>query len=389
MDRVYSGILRWFHPDLWQLEKDYSYQPTVSVIIPCFNEGRVVYDTIESVVHSDYPAEKLEVIAVDDCSRDDSYVWIKKAAADFPNVFAHQTPVNSGGKDGATMYGFRRSVGDVILLTDSDTLFDADTVKELVVCLSDPTIGAAAGSVRVRNQNQSLIAAFQAYTYFIVFELTKTAQSFMRTVACCSGAMLTIRRHLLVEIQKELEERHWFGIPVHDGEDRFITHRVILKGWGTYTNPAAKCWTAAPATFTEYFKQQLRWRRTGLRDFFFTVRTLHRHLDLHPGAIYGYLIQPLATFIPLIAGFYAAMSGELLEVSIVGLVSFFLSAVIAAFFLNKYDPEHAIKTPIKLALCATLWALNTVFLTILAMFTLDQAGWVTRDQKPKEEKAVV
>jgi cellulose synthase/poly-beta-1,6-N-acetylglucosamine synthase-like glycosyltransferase len=62
------------------------YQPTVSVLMPCFNEGKTVYETIESISKSNYPAEKFEVIAQDDCSVDDSYEWMLKAQRDFTNI---------------------------------------------------------------------------------------------------------------------------------------------------------------------------------------------------------------------------------------------------------------------------------------------------------------
>src|SRR5208337_3313241 len=65
-----------------KVKKDYTYQPAVSVLMPCYNEGKTVYETIESISKSDYPSDKFEVIAQDDCSVDDSYKWILKAQRD-------------------------------------------------------------------------------------------------------------------------------------------------------------------------------------------------------------------------------------------------------------------------------------------------------------------
>ena len=66
-----------------KIKKDYSHQLTVSVLMPCFNEGKTVYQTIESISRSNYPNDKFEVIAQDDCSVDDSYEWMLKAQRDF------------------------------------------------------------------------------------------------------------------------------------------------------------------------------------------------------------------------------------------------------------------------------------------------------------------
>src|ERR1700685_1013273 len=69
-----------------KIRKDYSWQPTVSVLLPCYNEGRTVYNSIESISKSNYPTEKFEVIPQDDCSVDDSYEWMIKAQRDFANI---------------------------------------------------------------------------------------------------------------------------------------------------------------------------------------------------------------------------------------------------------------------------------------------------------------
>src|SRR5262245_28084217 len=60
------------------------YEPTVSVIIPMFNEGKGIYSTVLSLLGQEYPANKLSVVVVDDCSTDDSLVWARKAEAQHP-----------------------------------------------------------------------------------------------------------------------------------------------------------------------------------------------------------------------------------------------------------------------------------------------------------------
>lgn len=78
------------------IPRDWEYRPKVSVMISCFNEGRAVYETIKSISNSDYPQTKLEIIAFDDCSSDDSYEWMQKAAADFVGVTVKRNAKNQG-----------------------------------------------------------------------------------------------------------------------------------------------------------------------------------------------------------------------------------------------------------------------------------------------------
>jgi hyaluronan synthase len=80
---VLAGLLRMSSKGLL---KDYSFQPTVSILLPCFNEGKTVYETVESICKSNYPPDKFEIIARDDCSKDDSYEWLLKAKQDFTNI---------------------------------------------------------------------------------------------------------------------------------------------------------------------------------------------------------------------------------------------------------------------------------------------------------------
>src|SRR5580698_8202589 len=78
-------ILQLAHPST-KIRKDYSFEPAVSVVMSCYNEGKTVYETIESISKSNYPPDKFEIIAQDDCSADDSYEWMLKAQRDFTNI---------------------------------------------------------------------------------------------------------------------------------------------------------------------------------------------------------------------------------------------------------------------------------------------------------------
>ena len=127
------------------------------------------------------------------------------------------------------------------------------------------------GRVGVRNPNDSVITGIQAVIYYSAFQLYKIPENWTRSVCCISGCLFAIRRELLLEIEPAIRARNWFGIPVNQGEDRFLTHQTLLRGYGTYINNDALCWTTVPNTLSVLFKQQLRWRRSIVRDFFYTL----------------------------------------------------------------------------------------------------------------------
>jgi len=282
-----------------QIQKDYSYQRTVSVLMPCFNEGKTVYETIESISKCNYPNEKFEVIAQDDCSVDDSYEWVLKAQRDFTNIRIHtgRNAVNSG-KARTVCNALQHSAAEIIISIDSDCIFHKDAIRELTACFSEPRIGSVGGRVGVRNPNDNIITGIQTVIYFSAFQLYKIPENWTRSICCISGCLFAIRRELLQEIEPAIRARHWFGIPVNQGEDRFLTHQTLLRGYGTYINIDALCWTTVPNTLSVLFKQQLRWRRSIVRDFFYTLRTLPQHVwKLHPNTVFTLVLTPLGALV--------------------------------------------------------------------------------------------
>lgn len=381
-----ASLLKWVHPDKYRVKMDYTLKPTVSILLPCFNEGAAVYDSIKSIRASDYPAEKLEIIAVDDCSVDDSYRWMQKAAADFENVQVHKNPVNMGkGKTMIRALGYSKS--EMVISIDSDTVFAPDTVTELMACFADPEIGAVGGVVGLLNVNDNFLTMFQAFQYYLGFRLYKIAENWTKTVGCIAGPLFAVRRHVLQEVAPLVEKRNWFGVHVTDGEDRFLTHMIVLKGWGTYVNTKAQCWTTAPSDLKKYFHQQLRWKRSPVRDFLLTIRLLPAHLRLNSPwtVLYVYLFLPLTLFGMLFRIAVAAYVNPLFWIDPLMICAYMGLAIIVSLCIKKYSPEQTIENPFKLAVFGVWWIVSSLFLTTLSFLTLDSGDWGTRSKVAEPE----
>lgn len=253
-------------------------------------------------------------------------------------------------------------------------------IRELMAALGDSRIGACGGPVGVRNPNDNSLTVFQVYFYFFWFKLAKIAESYTRNVGCIGGYMLAIRRSLLQEIRPEIERRNWWGVPIRSGEDRFLTHQVILRDYGTYMSDKAMCWTIAPNRFDKFWAQQLRWRRSGLRDFFWTIRILRKHVwDLHPGSLYSNFFVPLTTLLCLvkILGWWlGADPTTWINVAMVGV--FLALSFVLILIVNHYHPEQRVRNPIKLVVFGLWWVASGLFMTTLALFTLDSDSWGNR-----------
>lgn len=369
-----------------KIRKDYSYQPTVSVLMPCFNEGKTVYETIESISKSNYPAGKFEVIAQDDCSVDDSYEWMLKAQRDFTNIRIRTgRNAENSGKARTVCNAMEHSTAEVIISIDSDCIFHEDAIRELTACFSEAKVGSVGGRVGVRNPNDSVITAIQAVIYYSAFQLYKIPENWTRSVCCISGCLFAIRRELLQEIEPAIRARNWFGVPVNQGEDRFLTHQTLLRGYGTYINNDALCWTTVPNTLAVLFKQQLRWRRSIVRDFFYTLKALPEHVwKLHPNAVWTLVLTPLGALVALLVVITTLSSDPLAWTGPVPLLAALGIGAVLTWVIKKYSAREAVAHPLAFGAYVAWSMVSSLLLTPLALLTMDSADWGTRTKQASE-----
>jgi len=360
--------------------KDYTLQPAVSVLLPCYNEGKTVYETIESISRSNYPVELFEVIAQDDCSADDSYQWMLKAQQDFTNIRI-RTGCNSVncGKARTVCNALQHSTAEIIISIDSDCIFHPDAIRELTSCFAEPRMGSVGGRVGVRNPNQSTLTAIQTLIYFSAFQLYKIPENSTRSICCISGCLFAIRRELLLKIEPSIRGRHWFGVPVNQGEDRFLTHQTLLRGFGTYINNDALCWTTVPHTLPQLFKQQLRWRRSIVRDLFYTLRTLPKHVwTLHPNTVLNLVLTPLGAIVAFVVVTTMFTSDPGAWFDPMPLVGYLGIAAILSWFVRRYSTRETLNHPLAFGAYVAWSTISVLFLTPLALCTMDSADWGTR-----------
>lgn len=392
-----NGMIRWFISGIIRItgstekgiRKNYANQPTVSILLPCYNEGKAVYNTIEALAASDYPEGLMEIIATDDCSIDDSWDWILKAAQDFKTIKV--TPVRNPhnmGKTKTILNALAASSREIVCIVDSDTIVAPRAIKELMACLADERLGGAGGPAAVSNPNDNSLTMFQVYLYYLSFHLGKAVESYFRTVGCVGGQLFAIRRLLFEDIRPQLEGRNWFGAHCIDGEDRFITHQILLRGYGTYIDVTAENVSAVPNTFKSYWGQQLRWRRSATRDFFFTMRRLPEHMKkIGPMGIYVYFLTPLVQFVAILDILFIAVGG-LTGMAIMSRVMGFLGVTFLIFLLSfeVYKGDSRVKNPLGMVTWFSWYIVNNMLLVPLALFTLDSGSWGNRDQTNQGRK---
>lgn len=367
---TFAGILRIASPELG-LQKDYSFTPSVVVLVSCYNEGEAIYATLKAAGESNYPKDKFKILAFDDCSKDDTWEWMQMAADNFECVTASRNAVNKG-KAITIGEAIRNSTSDIIITIDSDTQLDANAIREMIACFSDPKIALVGGAVKLINPNENSLTAFQAYVYAIFFHWLKLPEAYLRQVAVISGCMSAIRRSVFEEIEPAIEKRNFLGVSVRYGEDRFITHQTLLRGYQTFFNPRAICWTTAPNTFEGYWGQQIRWARSGLGDSIKTITHPYSNTVVGTLALTSYLLTTVTLPI-MMCSFWLSLSSDPASSVTAKCLMCAGSAIVVVWFMNFFS--HMKANPIKVVGFATWGLIKVLFLVPSALFTLDFDGW--------------
>jgi len=347
--------------------------PSVAFVVPLFNEGRGIVDTIESFLEQDYPKDRLSVVVVDDCSTDDSYAWACRAARGRPNVTILRSPVNQG-KRKAINQAVRHTTADVVISVDSDVVLDRRAVRELVRRFASPRIAAVGGRTYVSNRDANVLTRMVEVKFHFSQEWLKDLERACRSVVCLSGCLTAYRREVLVRLEPILARRNIAGVPIKYGEDRFLTQQILKAGYQTCFTPDAFCFTAAPTTLAGYFAQQLRWRRSNLVAFLGWVVQPWR---FHPVVAIHYL-----TALGLLIAYPAVVMHNLLDGELWSIMASHLGlvSVLAAIYRIEARrlPRDRRVGALNFLLIAVLMPVSYLVITPLALFTLDSSSWETR-----------
>ncbi|MCC6625434.1 MAG: glycosyltransferase [Deltaproteobacteria bacterium] len=282
--------------------------PSLTVVVPAFNEGPGVVKTLESIFASDYPPERLRVIAVDDGSTDDTGPALDRALAEATaRGWGDRLEVihleRNQGKRGALYRGFKRATSDVIATIDSDSIVPRDALAHLVAPIArHPEVGGVAGKVLVQNRAKNVITRMLHVRYLLGFDFVRAYQSVLQTVWCCPGAIQAYRRALVAPHLDAWADQRFLGARCTNGDDHAMTNLVLSLGAATRYQATARCFTLVPESTRRLAKMYIRWSRSATREGLRALRfTPRRAWALGPwrGPLVAWdaLMQPLAVLL--------------------------------------------------------------------------------------------
>jgi cellulose synthase/poly-beta-1,6-N-acetylglucosamine synthase-like glycosyltransferase/peptidoglycan/xylan/chitin deacetylase (PgdA/CDA1 family)/spore germination protein YaaH len=239
---------------------DPAYSPSVAVVVPAYNEEKVIVQTVTSLLACDL-ASQFEIIVVDDGSSDATYCAATSAFAGHPRVRVF-TQAN-GGKPAALNFGIAQTQAEVVVALDADTVFARDTIAKLIRHFEDPQIGAVAGNAKVGNRI-NLLTRWQALEYLTSQNLDRRAFSILNCITVVPGAVGAWRRELI-------ERAGGFDRSTL-AEDADLTMAIRKLGYAIVYDDEAVALTEAPDNVRGFIRQRYRW-------MFGTMQAAWKHAD--------------------------------------------------------------------------------------------------------------
>ena len=296
-----QSLLAWSYREAPELSDEEL--PKCTVIVPAYNEGEYVLTALRSVAACDYPAGKLEIIAVNDGSQDDTWEWMRRAEQEFPGLIVAKNFKRNRGKRHALYEGIRIAHGDIVVTIDSDSEVTRDSLRKIAAPFAKPSVGAVAGSIRVSNLEEGIIPRMLDVAFVFGFEFIRCAQSKIGSVLCTPGALSAYRVSAIRPLLEEWVNQTFLGEPSGIGEDRAITSLLLRERWRVEFQCNAIAWTKMPTHYGPLCKMLLRWTRSDIRENLIMFGVLLRrfepfNLEL-PGLQLNLLVMSLSILLPL------------------------------------------------------------------------------------------
>ncbi|BCN30148.1 glycosyltransferase [Anaeromicropila herbilytica] len=345
---IAAGFLlsRYFFGFLYrEVPIDVDYTPGVSILIPCFNEEEWIQRTILSCMNQDYPIDKLEVIVIDDCSSDQSVKKIDEIVSkihkeseqfDTKNRLKCIVQENNAGKREALARGVLEAQHDLVVFVDSDSFLDPFAIRHLVQPFKDPKMGGVAGRTDVANTYTNELTKMQSVRYYIAFRIMKAAESYFDTVTCLSGPLACYKKEIILKNREAWLNQKFLGQRATFGDDRAMTN-FVLRRYRTCYQDSAVCSTIVPKSYSVFLKQQMRWKRSWLRESLIAGKFMWRKEPFAAITFYMGLFVPIAAPIVVVYNLiYVPIMHHIFPTAfLVGLLLMALLMSFAQMFLRK------------------------------------------------------
>lgn len=226
--------------------------PSFSVILPVKDEQRVVGRLLEALSNLRYPAEKLEIVIVEDDSADGTFEVCRQFACSHGNVKVFRRAFSSG-KPSALNYGLERCSGEVVAVFDADNVPEDDALLKAARYFADPAVAAVQGRTLSINSQENMLTQFISYEEAVWCEAYLRGKDALGLFVHLRGSCQFIRRDILEQLEGFDE--------AFLADDMEISARLTEQGHRIRYASDVRSWQESPADLKSFFKQRTRWFR--------------------------------------------------------------------------------------------------------------------------------
>jgi len=360
--------------------------PTCTVIVPAYNEGKQVWDTLMSLEKSDYPKNKIQIIAIDDGSLDDTWNWILDAKNKLGNRLEIFKQPENKGKRHALYHGFNVGTGEVFVTVDSDSIVNTDTIRHLVSpFIIDKNCGAVAGNIRVLNNKKAMLPKMLDVSFVLSFEFVRSAESNLNSVLCTPGALAAYQSTAVQNCLPEWINQTFMGQPSDIGEDRAMTNMILKQGKHVLFQKNAVAYTNVPEEYPGLYKMFIRWGRSNVRESIEMAKYVFT--DFRTESKFGIRSLFISQFLKIVMSYplvlfmlFFVLIHPLLFLGSTLLSILIFSTFSVLFFTNSYKSSEGFWA----YSYSILYTFGLFWITPYAIATANRRGWLTRGLAEKK-----
>lgn len=305
---------------------DLSFEPEVTLIVPCFNEAAYIEDKIQNSLELDYPTNKLKLIFISDGSSDDTHERIKK----YPTVIALHEDKRSG-KAAAMNRAMKFVTTPIVVFCDANTVLNKEAIKELVKHYQDEEVGAVTGEKRIISTNKEGASTAGEGIYWKYESLLKKLDSDFYSVVGAAGELMSYRTSLYKELP---------GDSLLD--DLMQSMQIAIDGYRVIYEKNAWAAETASANVKEELKRKIRisagaWQSMlRLGQAFNPFHNFRLFFAFISHRVLRWTLAPFSLLILLIVNILlASESNTIYSIILVCQLAFYMMALLGWYFENK------------------------------------------------------
>jgi len=244
--------------------------PSITIGVPAYNEEKTIEKTVDSIVKADYPKEKVEIIIVNDGSKDNTVSVVKQIIQKYPSYDIKLVNKKNGGKASANNTALRKAKGELFAVVDADSRIEKNCIKLLVRHFENEKVGAAISRIKV-DKPKTLLERMQRFEY-IMSNMIRKLMSNIGTLALTPGVLSMYRTELVRKLGGFDANRENLT------EDLEIAMRLKYHNYMVVMDTDSITHTVVPKKMHSLWRQRIRWSRGFIynhwkyRDMFFSKK---------------------------------------------------------------------------------------------------------------------